>query len=67
MTDQKDWPVMADYPQTEQGWNEYANHWLGYRRSHAATPAQVPQRAVEDYQAAMQMGRQKGWQESGPE
>jgi len=35
------WPKMADYPKTEDGWNQYANEWVSRRRKTTGL-AQIP-------------------------
>lgn len=55
------WPKFADYPQTESGWNEYANAWVS-RRRRAPMLNSVPSAAVAEYQSAMAMGRERGWE-----
>ena len=59
----KPWPIMADYPQTELGWNHYANHWVARKRMTGGL-AQIPKAAIEEHWAAMALGREKGWEES---
>lgn len=39
------WPNLAEYPQTEQGWNEYANEWV-VRGRRTAGVAQIPMAAL---------------------
>lgn len=60
---QKPWPQMADYPQTETGWNQYANAWVA-RRRHTALISQIPMAAIEEHRQAMELGRNNGWQET---
>jgi hypothetical protein len=57
------WPKMADYPQTEIGWNQYANDWVVRRRMNVSV-AQIPMAAVEEHWAAMALGREMGWEEN---
>ena len=61
--DTKALPKMADYPQTELGWNRYANDWVARRRM-TGVIAQIPKAAVEEHWAAMALGREMGWEES---
>ena len=60
------WPKMADFPQTEAGWNQYANAWA-MRRRKAGSMGNVPMASVEEHRSAMALGREHGWQERGPE
>jgi hypothetical protein len=62
-SDIKTWPKMADYPQTELGWNQYANDWV-VRRRRTAGVAQIPMAAVKEHWAAMALGREMGWKEN---
>jgi len=57
------WPSWADYPQTEDGWNAFANAWLS-RKRRAGSLGVVPIDAINDYRAAMAYGRAQGWQET---
>ena len=59
----KPWPIMADYPQTELGWNQYANHWVARKRM-AGGLGQIPMAAIYEHRAAMALGRENGWKES---
>ena len=56
------WPKMAEYPQTQIGWNQYANDWV-VRRRMTASVAQIPMAAVQEHWAAMALGREMGWEE----
>jgi hypothetical protein len=56
------WPKLIDYPQTEAGWNQYANAWASRRRM-AAFLGQITMEAIEEHRAAMEIGRRNGWQE----
>jgi len=58
------WPKMADYPQTEDGWNQYANEWVSRRRRTTGL-AQIPMAALEEHWVAMDLGREMGWEEYG--
>lgn len=58
----KPWPVFANYPQTEVGWNRYANEWVARKRM-TSTLADIPKSALEEHWAAMNFGRDKGWEE----
>ncbi len=62
-SDTKAWPQMADYPQTELGWNRYANDWVARRRMTGGL-GQIPKAAVEEHWAAMALGRGMGWEET---
>ena len=56
------WPEFSDYPQTEEGWNQYANHWVSRRRMTGGL-GQIPLSAVQEHQRSMELGRQMGWKE----
>ena len=58
----QDWPVFKDYPQSEAGWNDYANAWLA-RRRRVPLLNQIPISAIEEHRQAMQLGRDEGWRE----
>ena len=58
----KDWPKMTDYPQTEDGYNEYQDAWVA-RRRRAAGLGNIPMAAIEEHRAAVAKARERGWQE----
>lgn len=58
----KPWPSFKDYPQTEAGYNEYQNAWVGRRRM-APLISMIPMEAIEDHRAALALAATKGWQE----
>jgi hypothetical protein len=57
------WPRFSDFPQTEAGWNHYANQWLSRRRRTSGI-GQIPLWAVEEYRAANALAARLNWQES---
>jgi hypothetical protein len=56
------WPKLADYPQTEDGFNRYMNTWATRRRA-ARMLRQIPMLAVEEHRAAVALAQQMGWEE----
>lgn len=61
-TNQKAWPQFKDFPQTEAGWNDYANQWAGLK--HNAPMAAIPMDAVQEHRQSLELGRKNGWQEN---
>ena len=55
-------PKFSDYPQTEDGWNGYANNWVSRRRC-TSSIAQIPRTVLEEHWTSMSLGREKGWEE----
>ncbi len=59
----KPWPFFGDYPNTESGWNRYIDDWI-VRKRQTSGVGQIPLAALEEYRSTMQMGLEKGWNES---
>lgn len=56
------WPKMANYPQTEMGWNQYMDDWITRRRQ-AVLMSRIPIAAIVERQAAMALGQKMGWKD----
>lgn len=61
-THSKPFPKFSDYPQTEDGWNQYDNDWVSRRRM-SPTLTDIPKEALEEHWEAMSLGRKNGWEE----
>jgi hypothetical protein len=58
----RDWPRFADFEQSERGYNEYQNAWIG-RRRRTALVSQIPMAAIEEHRQSIALAREQGWQD----
>lgn len=56
------WPRLADYDQTEDGWNAYLEAWM-LRRRRAPFLSHIPMFAIEEHRGAIALGERNGWRE----
>lgn len=57
-----DWPQFEEFEQSERGYNDYRNAWIG-RRRRATMLSQIPMAAIDDHRAAVALAQEQGWNE----
>jgi hypothetical protein len=58
----KDWPRLADFEQSERGYNEYQNAWSA-RKRRTTQLSQIPMAAIQEHRRSITLAREQGWQD----